>query len=117
MRRPARPALFGAAIVTMLLCMGGAAAAKANPPALSIAASHDGQRDFDYLRGLWKIHLKKRLHPLTGSNEWVEFDGTVVCRSVWNGRAEVEEFTVDSPEKNIHIQGLATRLYNPRTHQ
>ncbi|HEY1875760.1 MAG TPA: hypothetical protein VGG67_15295 [Steroidobacteraceae bacterium] len=81
------------------------------------AVVHDGQHDFDFLLGSWKIHLKKRLHPLTGSNEWVEFDGTVVCRTIWNGLAEVEEFNVDSPEKNIFIQGLAVRLYNPKTHQ
>src|SRR5262249_21644604 len=54
---------------------------------------------------------------LTGSNEWIEFDGTVVCRSIWNGLAEVEEFNVDSPEKKIFIQGVAVRLYNPQTHQ
>jgi len=83
----------------------------------SSAALHDGQHDFDFLIGSWKIHLKRRLHPLTGSNDWVEFDGTVVCRTIWNGLAEVEEFNVDSPEKNIVIQGLAVRLYNPKTRQ
>jgi len=80
-------------------------------------ALHDGQRDFDFLIGSWKIHLKKRLHPLSGSNEWVEFDGTVVCRTIWNGLAEVEEFNVDSPEKSIFIKGVAVRLYNPKTRQ
>jgi hypothetical protein len=79
--------------------------------------AHDGQHDFDYLIGSWNIHLKKLMHPLTGSNEWVEFDGTTVCRTVWNGNAEVEEFLVDSPAQHIHIQGLATRLYNPKTGQ
>jgi hypothetical protein len=81
------------------------------------AAPRDGQHDFDFLIGSWKIHLKRRLHPLSGSNEWVEFGGTVVCRTIWNGLAEVEEFNVDSPEKNIFIQGMAVRLYNPKTHQ
>jgi hypothetical protein len=81
------------------------------------APPHDSQHDFDFLVGSWNIHLKRRLRPLTGSTEWVEFDGTVVCRKVWNGHAEVEEFNVDSPEKNIHIQGLAVRLYNSKSHQ
>ena len=85
--------------------------------ATSSVAPHDGQHDFDFLLGSWKIHLKKRLRPLSGSNEWVEFDGTVVCRTIWNGLAEVEEFNVDSPEKNIFIKGLAVRLYNPKTRQ
>jgi len=90
----------------------------ASPPAAARGATaHDGQHDFDFLVGSWKIHLKRLVRPLTGSNEWVEFDGTVVCRKVWDGRAEIEEFSVDSPEKNIHILGLALRLYKPASHQ
>jgi hypothetical protein len=83
----------------------------------SPGVQRDGQHDFDWAVGSWKIHLKRLVHPLSGSNEWVEFDGTVVCRKVWDGKGEVEEFNVDSPEKHIHIQGLALRLYNPTSHQ
>jgi hypothetical protein len=57
------------------------------------------------------------VHPLSGSTEWVEFDGTTAGRRVWDGRAELEEFNVDSPEKHIRIQGFALRLYNPQSHQ
>jgi hypothetical protein len=81
------------------------------------ASAHDGQHDFDFLLGSWKIHLKRMVHPLSGSHEWVEFDGTVVCKPVWGGKGEVEEFNVDAPEKKIHILGLALRLYNPTSHQ
>jgi hypothetical protein len=83
----------------------------------TIFDKHDGQYDFDYLVGSWKIHLKRLVHPLTGSKEWIEFDGTVVCRKVLDGHTEVEEFNVDSAEKNIHIHGLALRFYNPESHQ
>ena len=109
---------FGCLVGATLL-LSQALATEAQAPVASGGATsvRDGQHDFDYLLGSWKIHLKKRLHPLTGSNEWIEFDGTVVCRSVWNGLAEVEEFVVDSPEKNIFIKGLTIRLYNPKTHQ
>jgi hypothetical protein len=97
-------------VVALSLTFMGGAAAQTN-------TVHDGQHDFDFLIGSWKIHLKKLMHPLTGSNEWVEFDGTTVCRTVWNGNAEVEEFLVDAPAQHIHIQGLATRLYNAKTGQ
>ena len=112
-----RPGFAG--LICAALLLSHAVVTKAQAPATSgsTISVHDGQHDFDYLLGSWKIHLKKRLHPLTGSNEWIEFDGTVVCRNVWNGLAEVEEFVVDSPEKNIFIKGLAIRLYNPQTHQ
>jgi hypothetical protein len=76
----------------------------------------DGQHDFDFELGTWNIHLKKLLHPLTGSTTWVEFDGTSVTRKVWGGRAQLEEFETDSPVGG-RIEGLTLRLYDPQTHQ
>jgi hypothetical protein len=122
-RSPARVSVrLGALAAGAFLFSHGAAtdAQAAEPPATSAQKSphaHDGQHDFDFLLGSWKIHLKRLVHPLTGSHEWVEFDGTVVCKTVWDGRAELEEFKVDNPQKQIHILGLALRLYNPASHQ
>ena len=31
------------------------------------AEKRDGQHDFDFELGSWKIHLKRLVHPLTGS--------------------------------------------------
>jgi len=76
---------------------------------------HDGQHDFDFELGSWKIHLKRLLHPLTGSTTWVEFDGTSVTRKVWDGRAQLEEFETDGAAG--HIEGLTLRLYTPQSHQ
>src|SRR5713226_534890 len=75
----------------------------------------DGQHDFDFEIGTWKVHLKRLLHPLTGSTTWVEFDGTSVARKIWNGRANQNEFEADGPTGPI--EGLTLRLYNPQTHQ
>src|ERR1700740_1464368 len=83
----------------------------------SVSDKRDGQHDFDFLVGSWKFHLKRLKQRLVGSTEWVEFDGTTVCRKVLDGRGEVEEMNVVNPEKGIHIQGLALRLYNPQSHQ
>jgi hypothetical protein len=79
------------------------------------AKARDGQHDFDFELGTWKIHLKRRLHPLTGSNTWVEFDGTSITRKVWDGRSQIEEFETDGA--GGHIEGLTLRLYNPQSHQ
>jgi hypothetical protein len=76
----------------------------------------DGQHDFDPLIGAWKYHLRKLLHPLTGSTTWVEFDGTGVCYKIWDGRSQLDTIEVDSPNTG-HIEGLTLRLYNPETHQ
>src|ERR1700689_509200 len=92
------------------------ARAQQNSDAAKTAAQRDGQHDFDFEIGSWKIHLKRLVHPLTGSNTWVEFDGTSATRKVWDGRSQLEEFETDSPAGG-HIEGLTLRLYNPQTHQ
>jgi hypothetical protein len=88
-------------------------AAKAARPAAS--EPRDGQHDFDFELGTWKIHLKRLLHPLTGSTTWVEFDGTSGTRKLWSGRSQIEEFEVDSPTGRV--EGLTLRLYHPDSHQ
>lgn len=77
---------------------------------------HDGQHDFDFEAGTWKIRLSRLLHPLTGSKEWEQFDGTTSTQQVWGGRAFLEQFETDSPTGG-HIEGLTLRLYNPQSHQ
>jgi hypothetical protein len=78
----------------------------------------DGQHDFDPLIGTWKYHLKRRLHPLTGSPTWVEFEATGVCAKVWDGRAELDTIEVDGFDgPATHLEGLVLRLYNPQSRQ
>jgi hypothetical protein len=78
-------------------------------------ATHDGQHDFNFEIGSWKIHLKKLQNPLSGSKSWTEFDGTSVTQKLWDGRSQIEQFETDGPAG--HIEGLTLRLYNPQTHQ
>ena len=75
----------------------------------------DGQHDFDFEIGTWKTHLRRLLHPLTGSTNWVEYEGTTVVRKVWDGRANLVELEADGPAG--HFEGLNLRLYNPQGHQ
>ncbi len=86
-------------------------AADASTPAATL---RDGSRDFDPLLGSWKYHLKRRLKPLTGSNTWVEYEGTGVCRKIYDG-AEIDQLVADGP--GGHIEGLTLRTYNPESHQ
>lgn len=78
-------------------------------------AQRDGQHDFDFEIGTWKTHLKRLLHPLTGSTTWVEYEGTTVVRKVWNGRANLVELEAQGPAGRF--QGLNLRLYNPESRQ
>jgi hypothetical protein len=106
----------------VLLCMAGqllwgSAALAQSAPAQAAAQSHpmrDGQHDFDFEAGSWKIHLKRLAHPLTGSQTWVEFDGTSVTRKLWDG-AQLERFDTDGPSGRV--EGLTLRLYDPESHR
>jgi hypothetical protein len=86
-------------------------ASRTSPP----LAQRDGQRDFDFEIGAWKTKLSRRLRPLTGSNTWVEYEGTTVVRKVWDGRANLVELEVEGPSGRI--EGLSLRLYNPDSKQ
>jgi hypothetical protein len=101
--------------VLLLVPCSARVAAQANTGATKSSPPATGQRDFDFEIGSWKIHLKRLLHPMTGSTTWVEFDGTSVTRKVWGGRANLEQFETDGPSG--HIEGLTLRLYHPDSHQ
>jgi hypothetical protein len=79
------------------------------------SAGRDGSHDFDFEIGTWKTHLRRLLHPLSGSTTWVEYEGTTVVRKVWGGRANLVELVADGPAG--HFEGLNLRLYNPQSNQ
>jgi hypothetical protein len=101
------------------LLLGPGSMALAQEPvatgAVMPSATHDGQRDFDFEIGTWKTHLRRRLHPLSGSDAWTEYDGTTTVRKVWDGRANLVELVADGPSG--HFEGLNLRLYNPQSRQ
>lgn len=70
------------------------------------------EHDFDFHIGTWKTHVKRRLKPLTGSNNWVEMEGTTVVRKVFDGKANLVELVV--PGK---FEGMSLRLYHPESRQ
>ena len=64
-----------ASMVALLLALGlGLPASRATVadslPAAS--AERNGQHDFDFLFGRWKMHLKRKV---TGTDRWTESDG------------------------------------------
>lgn len=96
-----------------LLCL--AIAAICQLPAPAQTARRDGSHDFDFEFGAWKTHLRRLVHPLTGSTTWVDYSGTSIVYKVWGGRANYGELEVDGPAG--HIEGLTIRLYDPQAKQ
>jgi hypothetical protein len=109
-----RTKIANCALVVFLLALGLClpalrAPAADSPPATS--PERNGQHDFDFLFGRWKVHLKRKV---PGTDRWTESDGYGIYRKVWGGRANLNEFFTESPKD--HIEGLTLRTYNGVTH-
>lgn len=102
----------------LLMCGALASAQSSSTAAASqpqASSERDGQHDFDFEFGHWKVHNRRLLHPLSGSNEWVEFRGDLVARPIWGGRANLDVVEADSPTG--HLEGMTVRTYNSKNHQ
>jgi hypothetical protein len=93
---------------TALICATASAGQTAD-------ALRDGAHDFDFDLGKWKTHSSRLLHPLSGSNDWVEMTGVTIVKKVWDGRANLAEFRADGPAGQVEL--LSLRWYNPVAHQ
>lgn len=102
-------------LVGYLPSIAAVAQTAAGAPQPSSGELRDGQHDFDFNIGTWQTHIRRLVHPLTGSNEWVDLNGTVHVRKVWNGRAQLEEIDAHGPSGQL--KGLTLFLYNPQAHQ
>jgi hypothetical protein len=113
-----RAVLVGCGLALSLPCARVAAQAAPGAPgsnARPIASDTSGQHDFDFEFGVWKVHIRRLVRPLTGSTTWVEYDGTSVVRPVWDGRANLGELDVLGPAGRL--QGMSLRLFNPQSRQ
>lgn len=82
---------------------------------LALVGLPDGSHDFDFNYGAWHTHIRRLLHPLSGANTWVTYDGTVTVRKAIEGAANVEEIEASSPQGHVEFGNV--RLYNTTSHQ
>jgi hypothetical protein len=101
------------ALASCVVLVCGCAGAGEQPK--SEAVPTDGSRDFDFEFGSWHTHLRLLRHPLSGSNDWIECDGTTDVTKLLDGRANVVELRVSCPTGPI--EGISLRLYEPTTHR
>jgi hypothetical protein len=86
------------------------------PPAgTAVPAPSAAQHDFDFDFGTWKMHIRRRVHPLSGSDEWTEMEGTTTTNKIWDGRANLATVEADGPSG--HLELLALRLWDPQARQ
>jgi hypothetical protein len=107
--------LFRALVVTLsstlVFAQTSSQVAKLVSP--TVSSDHDGQHDFDPFAGTWKAHTKYRAHPFSGSDTWIESDGTESFQKLWDGAIlELSE----GANTNGPV-GLMLYTYNPQSHQ
>lgn len=101
--------------VSMLVMTTPAARADPTNGQPTAAAPTDGQHDFDFNIGVWHTHIRRLKSPLSGASDWIELNGTVTVRKVWNGKAQLEEIEADGA--GVHFEGTTLFLYAPAAHQ
>lgn len=72
------------------------------------APARDGRRDFDFLRGAWRVEHRRLKRRGVGADDWDAFAGTSACRPALDGICNVEEH--DMPARGL--QGLALRSFD-----
>jgi hypothetical protein len=102
--RPTRRSVVG----FLAIAAAGAGAAPAVPP--TPAGSAD---DFDFEHGRWHTTVRRRLRPLSGSDDWADYTGTTAVIPLWGGRANLVELDVSGAQG--HLQALSLRLFDPQT--
>ena len=112
MQRLAKLFVFSASILAMALMPAWADQASGQLPS---ATTTDGQHDFDFNIGVWHTHIRRLKSPLSGASDWLELNGTVTVRKVWNGKAQLEEIEADGA--GVHFEGTTLFLYDPTGHQ
>jgi hypothetical protein len=102
-----------------LLTLGIALAATARfatagtPAPAQTSEARDGRSDFDFEIGRWRTVVKRLRKPLSGSSDWVEYEGSSVVHAFLDGRANLVELSIAGPAGRI--EGVSLRLYHPES--
>ncbi len=79
------------------------------------ASDVEATRRFDFLHGRWRVVHRKLKDRLAGSNEWIEFPGTLTVSPILGGLGNFDENVLHDPKGAYEASSL--RLFNPRAKQ
>jgi hypothetical protein len=72
--------------------------------------------DFDFEIGKWRTHLRRLVHPLTGSTTWVEYDGITVVSKEKRRRGNENQPRMNADERRYETRiGLVAFISYPRS--
>jgi hypothetical protein len=69
-------------------------------------------QDFDFWIGSWNVQNRWLRKRLAGSDEWEEFEATVVARRIFDGKGNEDEFRT---EHDGGFVGMSFRFFDPVT--
>ena len=76
----------------------------------SVLLSEATARDFDFLIGRWNVRNRRLRRRLVESEDWEEFDATVVSRRLLDGLGNEDEFRTGYEGGFV---GMAFRFFDP----
>jgi hypothetical protein len=72
-----------------------------------------GLDDWSFIQGRWRVHHRRLVARLTGSDEWQEFEGTSELWPLMDGAGNVDDNFIDLPGDPYRAASL--RSFNPAT--
>ena len=75
-----------------------------------VATIQGTARDFDFWMGGWSCRNRRLRERLAGSDEWDEFESTVVARPILDGLGNEDEFRTDYAGGFV---GMSFRFFDP----
>jgi hypothetical protein len=75
-----------------------------------MTGDRDGRHDFDTQFGHWNTRVSVLRHPLTGTGEWVDYEGTTAVTPIWDGVVNLVQLDACGPGGELHA--LILRLYD-----
>lgn len=78
-------------------------------------SARSGVHDFDFLFGRWRVHHRRLSKRLRHSEDWQEFQGTLVSRPVLAGSGNVDDNLINQP--GTSYRALAIRAFDEKTGQ
>jgi hypothetical protein len=79
----------------------------------NVPVTNDPSHDFDFLFGSWNVHHRYLVGRLVGSNEWIEFTGTLRAEPLLGGLGNFDDNTLDKPTG--FYRAVTLRSFDPET--
>ena len=69
--------------------------------------------DFDFYMGSWRVHHRRLVTRLAGSDEWQDFEGTSIAWPILGGAGNIDDNVLELPAGTY--RAISLRSYEPAT--